>query len=142
MADQFSKLAITLTSALLVMVASLPTAAKESAPESAPYCQALKGKGCDVALAKLPAEAQSVEGQIRNGGPFRYDKDGVVFGNREGLLPRERRGYYREYTVRTPGERSRGARRIVCGGREAKTPETCYYSDDHYASFRRIVSQP
>jgi ribonuclease T1 len=64
-------------------------------------------------------------------------KDGIVFGNREQMLPRQPRGYYREYTVRTPGSSDRGARRIVCGG-PRKAPEVCYYTDDHYASFRRI----
>jgi ribonuclease T1 len=73
-----------------------------------------------------------------NGGPFRHEKDGSVFGNRERLLPRERRGHYREYTVDTPGSRHRGARRIVCGG-ERTAPATCWYTADHYASFRRIV---
>lgn len=92
-----------------------------------------------VPIADLPAEAQSVQQKIRAGGPFPYAKDGSVFGNRERLLPRERRGYYREYTVRTPGARDRGARRIVCGGERPTAPEACYYTDDHYASFRRIV---
>ena len=76
---------------------------------------------------------------IYQGGPFRHDKDGVVFGNRERLLPASVRTYYREYTVRTPGERSRGARRIVCGGLQPAAPEACFYTDDHYASFRKIV---
>ena len=76
---------------------------------------------------------------IYQGGPFRHDKDGVVFGNRERILPAHPRGHYREYTVRTPGERSRGARRIVCGGSKPVAPEACYYTDDHYASFRKIV---
>jgi ribonuclease T1 len=76
---------------------------------------------------------------ILQGGPFPYDKDGSVFGNRERLLPRERRGYYREYTVKTPGERDRGARRIICGGRNPTAPENCWYTSDHYASFKRIV---
>lgn len=92
-----------------------------------------------VALAELPAEAQRTEKLIRAGGPFPYTKDGVTFGNRERLLPRHGKGYYREYTVPTPGARSRGARRMVCGGTPAKQPEVCYYSEDHYASFRRIV---
>ena len=76
---------------------------------------------------------------VYQGGPFRYDKDGVVFGNRERILPAHPRGYYREYTVRTPGERSRGARRIVCGGLKPAAPDACYYTDDHYASFRKII---
>jgi len=93
-----------------------------------------------VALAELPVEARQTEQLIRAGGPFPYARDGTVFGNRERLLPRERRGYYREYTVRTPGSRDRGARRIVCGGDKPATPDACYYTADHYASFRRIVS--
>jgi ribonuclease T1 len=92
-----------------------------------------------VALAELPQEAQRTERLIRAGGPFPFSKDGITFGNRERLLPRRDRGYYREYTVPTPGARSRGARRIVCGGVPARLPEVCYYSEDHYASFRRIV---
>jgi ribonuclease T1 len=92
-----------------------------------------------VALAELPREAQQTDRLIRAGGPFPYAKDGLAFGNRERLLPRRERGYYREYTVPTPGARDRGARRIVCGGAQTRHPETCYYTDDHYASFRRIV---
>jgi ribonuclease T1 len=92
-----------------------------------------------VALAELPAEARNTQQLIRSGGPFPYAKDGTVFGNRERLLPRHPRGWYREYTVKTPGSRDRGARRIVCGGEPATTPQACYYTADHYASFRRIV---
>jgi ribonuclease T1 len=92
-----------------------------------------------VALAELPAEARKTEQLIRSGGPFPYAKDGSVFGNRERLLPRQARGYYREYTVPTPGAKNRGARRIVCGGEQPVAPEACYYTADHYASFRRIV---
>jgi ribonuclease T1 len=112
------------------------------AKPSAPYCEARGNQGCDVVLSALPSEAQKMQALIRDGGPFRYDKDGVVFSNRERLLPREKRGYYREYTVRTPGSRDRGARRIVCGGTQPQAPEACYYTDDHYASFRRIVTAP
>jgi ribonuclease T1 len=92
-----------------------------------------------VALADLPSQGQRTYVLILQGGPFPYDKDGSVFGNRERLLPRERRGYYREYTVKTPGERDRGARRIICGGRNPTAPENCWYTSDHYASFKRIV---
>jgi ribonuclease T1 len=92
-----------------------------------------------VALADLPAEAQSTERLIHAGGPFPYTQDGKSFGNRERRLPIEPRGYYREYTVKTPGSRDRGARRLVCGGQQATAPEACFYSDDHYTSFRRIV---
>lgn len=92
-----------------------------------------------VAILQLPAQGRSMLTLIYQGGPFRHDKDGVVFGNRERLLPANSRTYYREYTVRTPGERSRGARRIVCGGLQAAAPDACFYTDDHYASFRKIV---
>ena len=92
-----------------------------------------------VALSELPAQAQATEKLIRSGGPFPFDKDGTVFGNRERLLPPKARGYYREYTVKTPGARNRGARRIVCGGSQPTAPLACYYTADHYASFRRIV---
>jgi ribonuclease T1 len=92
-----------------------------------------------VAVAELPREAQQTTRLIQAGGPFPYAKDGSSFGNRERRLPRRERGYYREYTVPTPGANNRGARRIVCGGVPARQPEVCYYSDDHYASFRRIV---
>ena len=92
-----------------------------------------------VAVAQLPPQGRSMLTLVYQGGPFRHDKDGVVFGNRERILPAGARGYYREYTVRTPAERSRGARRIVCGGLQPAAPDACYYSDDHYASFRKIV---
>jgi ribonuclease T1 len=90
-----------------------------------------------VAARDLPVEAQATLTHIRAGGPFPYERDGVTFGNRERLLPPKPRGYYREYTVPTPGVRSRGARRIVCGGNPIIVIE-CYYSDDHYRSFRKI----
>ena len=92
-----------------------------------------------VAYTGLPPQGQEVMEQIRQGGPFRYEKDGTVFGNRERLLPGQRRGYYREYTVPTPGLRHRGARRIVCGGQQPRSPDACYYTEDHYSSFRLIV---
>ena len=92
-----------------------------------------------VALAALPAEAQTTFRQIRSGGPFAYSKDGIVFGNRERQLPAQARGYYREYTVRTPAARDRGARRIVCGGAQRTNPDACYYTADHYQSFHRIA---
>jgi ribonuclease T1 len=91
-----------------------------------------------IALSELPVQAQDVHRRIHEGAPFRHTKDGSVFGNRERLLPRRPRGFYREYTVPTPGERDRGARRIVCGGKEVRRPETCFYTRDHYASFQQI----
>ncbi len=91
-----------------------------------------------VSLAQLPPEGRDTYSRILAGGPFRHDKDGSVFGNRERILPARTRGHYREYTVETPRARNRGARRIVCGG-EPRTPDRCYYTDDHYTSFREIA---
>lgn len=91
-----------------------------------------------IARSELPREGQEMLGLIARGGPFRYSKDGAAFGNRERLLPQSARGYYREYTVRTPGESDRGARRLVCGGQSEISVAECYYTADHYASFRRV----
>jgi ribonuclease T1 len=91
-----------------------------------------------VPIARLPKQAVTTLRLIEAGGPFPYEKDGVVFGNRERLLPRQPRGYYHEYTVPTPRSRNRGARRIVCGGPRRQIDD-CYYTDDHYATFRRIA---
>jgi ribonuclease T1 len=91
-----------------------------------------------VALSALPREAQKTHQLIFNGGPFPYDKDGIVFGNRERILPKKPRGYYHEYTVITPGARNRGARRLVCGGKPPSTPDVCYYTGDHYSTFKRV----
>ena len=92
-----------------------------------------------VALSVLPPEAQQTQRLILAGGPFPYAKDGVVFGNFERVLPRRERGFYREYTVPTPGARDRGARRIVCGGNPPTRPDACFYTADHYASFKHIA---
>jgi ribonuclease T1 len=87
----------------------------------------------EVAASELPAQARDTIALIRKGGPFPYERDDVVFGNFEKLLPAKERGYYREFTVRTPGAKNRGARRIVAGrGGEL------YYTDDHYQTFKRI----
>lgn len=86
-----------------------------------------------IAVAELPAEARDTLRAIKQGGPFAYDRDGVVFKNYERILPKQQRNYYREYTVKTPGLRHRGARRIVCG-----PPVECYYTADHYKTFKRI----
>lgn len=100
----------------------------------APHAYALEPQAVgEIAVAQLPKEARDTLRLIRKAGPFPYAKDGVTFSNREGQLPPQRRGYYHEYTVKTPGERTRGARRIVKGnGGEF------YFSDDHYNSFKRI----
>ncbi len=93
-----------------------------------------------ILLADLPPEAQTTLRLIQQGGPFPYPhKDGSAFGNFERRLPMQVRGYYREYTVPTPGRRDRGARRIVAG---KISRGEYYYSDDHYRSFRRIREQP
>jgi ribonuclease T1 len=89
-----------------------------------------------VRIADLPPEAQHTILLIRQGGPFPYEKDGALFGNYEKVLPRQKRGYYREFTVKTPRARNRGARRIVTGG---QPPHEYYYTDDHYRSFKRVT---
>ena len=86
-----------------------------------------------VSVSKLPAEFNDTFRLIKKDGPFPYSRDGVVFSNREHRLPQQPRGYYHEYTVKTPGVRNRGARRIICGA----VPD-CYYTDDHYQTFKRI----
>lgn len=91
-----------------------------------------------ISVAELPVQGAQTYALIAQGGPFPYEKDGTIFFNRERLLPINNRGYYREYTVRTPGVSHRGKRRIVCGGKP-RVPDVCYYTADHYASFRRIV---
>ncbi|MEO6927480.1 MAG: ribonuclease domain-containing protein [Rhodanobacter sp.] len=85
--------------------------------------------------AFLPAQARDMVQRIKRGGPFEHTQDGGVFGNYEALLPRQPRGYYHEYTVETPGARTRGARRIITGG---TPPVDWYYTDDHYRSFRHF----
>lgn len=89
----------------------------------------------EVALSALPAEAQHTYALVKRGGPFPYSRDGVVFGNYERLLPQQERGYYREYTVPTPGAANRGARRLIAGGRGV----VFYYTADHYRSFKRVL---
>lgn len=87
----------------------------------------------EIRLAQLPAEAHVTLRLIKQGGPFPYSRDGIVFNNFEKALPIQPRGYYREYTVPTPGRRDRGPRRIVTG-----QPAEYYYTADHYQSFHRI----
>lgn len=91
-----------------------------------------------VSASRLPVEAQETLRLIRAGGPFPYAKDGSVFSNRERLLPDRPRGYYREYTVRTPGRPDRGPRRLVTGGRL----DAIYWTADHYRSFSRVSEVP
>ncbi len=119
------RLASLLAAAALALSFVTPAAVARQAP-----AQAMG----EIHAADLPREARHTLALIRKGGPYPYARDGVVFGNRERILPQKKRGYYREYTVKTPGERTRGARRIVAG-----LPGEYYYTEDHYNTFSRIV---
>jgi ribonuclease T1 len=115
----------------VVLLTGCSSTTGSRASASAP---AWAGGMATVRESQLPAEARQTLALIDKGGPFPYARDGVVFGNFEGLLPGHRRGYYHEYTVRTPGSRDRGARRIVTG-----QGDEIYYTDDHYNSFRAVL---
>jgi guanyl-specific ribonuclease Sa len=130
---------------LLLVVAMLlwqrhtpsPTIPVPAPPAAGARADAVAGAASLPAF--LPPEARATLALIDRGGPFPHRQDGVVFGNYEGLLPKQPRGYYHEYTVETPGARTRGARRIITGGRP---PVVYYYTDDHYRSFHRFAWQP
>jgi ribonuclease T1 len=122
---------------VLVLTASLGTFLVQA---RTPHNQTLSGANASVlAESSLTPQGRQVMDLIRQGGPFRHEKDGTVFGNRERLLPNQMRGFYREYTVPTPGLDNRGAKRIVCGGLQPRVPDACYYTEDHYNSFKLIV---
>jgi guanyl-specific ribonuclease Sa len=93
-------------------------------------------KTCEI--SSLPAEAASTVNLIHHGGPFPYSRDGIVFGNFEHRLPSQSRGYYHEYTVPTPGAKTRGARRVITGGKPLTNPAEFYYTGDHYETFCQI----
>jgi ribonuclease T1 len=112
--------------ALLCLGLALSAAARDSSGESS------------IAEASLPPEARDTLRLIDRGGPYPHRRDGVVFKNLERRLPLKQRGYYREYTVPTPGSRDRGARRIIAG---EQPPAVYYYTDDHYRSFLRVKRQ-
>ncbi len=114
--------------AALVLACALAAATMPSFAQKAPVPAA-----AEVSLSELPREAHETLALIRKGGPYPYARDGVVFANREGQLPKQKRGYYHEYTVKTPGVRNRGARRIIMG-----SGGEIFYTDDHYNHFRRI----
>lgn len=117
----------------LLAAAAVAVAACAILPAAAQRASAPAATGEQVPVSQLPREALETIRLIRKGGPYPYARDGAVFSNREGHLPKQKRGYYREFTVKTPGERTRGARRIVAGaGGEL------YYTEDHYARFRRV----
>jgi len=123
--------------AMLTMLLAAGIATARSIAESLSEVAASALPTPEVVAAALPPEARHTLELIASGGPYPYQRDGVVFGNREQRLPLHARGYYHEYTVTTPGVRTRGARRIICGGTLRSLAE-CYYTDDHYQSFRRI----
>jgi ribonuclease T1 len=127
---------VALTAALAALLVTVSAHARdERRPADAP------GVVGDAALAELPRQARETLALIKRGGPFPYRKDGAVFQNRERRLPLRPRGYYTEYTVRTPGSRDRGPRRIVAGRGATGDPATggeYYYTEDHYETFRRI----
>lgn len=122
----------------LSLAAALATVVGLLLPTTAgAFDRSAAGAGSKTILAsELPAEGRQTLALIRQGGPFPYPaKDGSTFSNREQRLPKQPRGYYREYTVKTPGSRDRGARRIICGG---KAQQECYYTNDHYNTFKSI----
>jgi guanyl-specific ribonuclease Sa len=126
---------------LLLIVAALAIAGWLQAPPSPGSANAPPPASRSAAPlpAFLPPEAHDTLALIARGGPFPHRQDGSVFQNRERRLPQQPRGHYREYTVRTPGERTRGARRIVTGG---DPPSEFWYTHDHYRSFRRFEVSP
>ncbi|MBA4111043.1 MAG: ribonuclease [Leptothrix sp. (in: Bacteria)] len=128
------------SASLLTSVALLDASVSSAWARSTPTASvpSLVDGSSAIGLSQLPRQAQDVHRRILAGGPFKYAKDGIVFGNRERALPRKPRGFYHEYTVPTPGLRTRGARRIVCGGEVVQIPETCFYTEDHYSSFKTI----
>lgn len=128
------KMAAVRTGALVLLTVFAAAAVQARTPAFSPSSQA---SPASISNAELPPEGRDTYRLIRVGGPFPFSKDGVVFGNYERMLPPHARGYYHEYTVATPRRGNRGARRIVCGG-AIRSPDRCYYTDDHYASFKEI----
>ncbi|BAN26611.1 putative Guanyl-specific ribonuclease SA [Caballeronia insecticola] len=117
---------------------SAPVQASAAASDTLAASGAQRGAPVSIAKAKLPGEAAETLRLIKAGGPFPFSEDGVLFRNSSALLPEHPRGYYHAYTVRTPGAADRGLRRIVCGGPRRQATD-CYYTDDYYASFKRIA---
>ena len=121
--------------ALGALIFTSPVSAKPPPPASAGACALSQ----TISVSALPPQGRDMLALIDAGGPFKNKRDGISFSNRERVLPKANRGYYREYTVRTPGVKNRGARRIVCGGLDQQHADMCYYSDDHYQSFSCIA---
>jgi len=128
-------LAVALVAAALWLQHDREPVAEGNAPPAVAGSNAGRHAPASDWPAFLPKEARPVLRRIADGSPHPYRQDGSVFQNREGRLPSQPRGYYREYTVETPGLGHRGARRIVTGG---QPPAVYYYTDDHYDSFRRF----
>lgn len=137
-------LSVLLLGSVMLLTGCSKTAADHALSQKSPsgaVAQAVSGEpaadtqnnSSNVAISRLPPEARQTIQAIRNGGPFPYRQDGTIFNNREGRLPYKPRGYYREYTVPTPGAKDRGARRIIAG-----SGGELYYTDDHYNTFRLI----
>lgn len=128
----------------LVLVASwawqqrapAPSGSPQESGHASPSFPTARDPAVDKSTDSLPPEARNTLQRIAHGGPFDHHQDGAIFQNREHLLPPRPRGYYREYTVETPGSGDRGARRIISGG---EPPTEYFYSDDHYRSFRRVT---
>lgn len=116
--------------------AATSAVASTAAGRSAPSKSASGLDTCQV--SSLPREAATTIELIHHGGPFGSSRDGIVFGNFEHRLPNQKRGYYHEYTVPTPGAKTRGARRVVTGGQPLTAPPEFYYTGDHYETFCQI----
>jgi ribonuclease T1 len=135
----FKSLALIVTSStLLALGLGLALPMQAAAKQSPGYFQEI----ASIKQSELPKEGLKTLELIQKGGPFPYkDKDGSTFGNREGTLPKQKRGYYSEYTVKTPYARNRGAKRIIAGKGTTGDPASSgeyYYTDDHYATFKRV----
>lgn len=125
--------------ALAALIGYLYVSQQRASPPPAPIAISAPNAKTTGLPAFLPPQAKATLALVARGGPFPHPQDGEVFGNYEHLLPNEPRGYYHEYTVETPGVRTRGARRIITGG---NPPDVYYYTDDHYRSFRRFTPPP
>ena len=129
--NKIKYLCVLLAAAVLIVPAYAQQQLRGGAAETV---QRVQPSLAGIAVKDLPAEARETLALIDKNGPYPFDRDGIVFGNFEKRLPIKERGYYNEFTVKTPGVKHRGARRIVTGKGGDK-----YYSDDHYKTFKRIV---
>ncbi|BBX84992.1 ribonuclease domain-containing protein [Mycolicibacterium aubagnense] len=131
--------AVVFTCGTALLLTLAPACAKQSATPTGPSPTAKSTSGLPVCqLSSLPAEAGTTVNLIHHGGPFPSSRDGIVFGNFEHRLPNQQRGYYHEYTVPTPGAKTRGTRRVITGGEPPTSPPEFYYTGDHYETFCQI----